>query len=249
MKFSVITCTWNSERYLEQCLVSIAQQRDIELEHIIVDGGSEDKTLDIARSILPETKILTGITGGISKAMNVGARVATGEVIAHLHSDDFYLHPQVLSTVAKAGIGPNNWGFGRIAYLRDGEVIQESFKEPVYSRNQLLKGNFIPHPATFVGCHLFTQCKGFSETLRYAMDYDLWLRMSLLSQPVQLGEPLAMFRIHEGSLSSKHKAPASAEDQRVRRLYLGNNPLLWLESEARFFKRLAMTRWKNRHAG
>jgi glycosyltransferase involved in cell wall biosynthesis len=102
MKFSVVTCTWNSEPYLAQSIASVLVQDYPDIEYIFVDGGSTDGTLERIRSIPRPLRLIENVRGGISRAMNQGIAAASGEVIAHLHSDDYYLHPHVLSRVAEA---------------------------------------------------------------------------------------------------------------------------------------------------
>ena len=102
MRFSIISCTWNSEPYLAQSIASVLAQDYPDIEYIFVDGGSTDGTLERIRSIPRPVKLIEDTRGGISRAMNRGIEAASGDVIAHLHGDDYYLHPRVLSMVAQA---------------------------------------------------------------------------------------------------------------------------------------------------
>jgi glycosyltransferase involved in cell wall biosynthesis len=225
MKISVITCTWNSEPYLAESIHSLLSQDHPDIEYIFVDGGSTDGTLERISKIGRDFKILHGVRGGISHAMNEGIRIATGDVIAHLHSDDYYLNPQVLSLVAKTMESPDvGWCFGRLKRIIGGQLRPESYVAPAYSRKRLLRGNFIPHPATFVRRDWMNQFGGFDEKLKYAMDYDLWLKLSEKGVPKELGIPLAAFREHEGSLSTANKVAAMQEDHQVRLRHCGRNP-------------------------
>jgi len=238
LKFSIITCTWNSADYLEACLSSILAQNYPHIELILVDGGSTDGTLDSIRALPRPYRLIENIRGGISHAMNEGIRLATGDVIAHLHSDDYYLMPGVLSKVAQhfqsSGRG---WVFGRIMQDRQGDLHGEDFIAPRYSYAQLLKRNFIPHPATFVQRDLMLRAQGFNPALKYAMDYDLWLKLARLGNPVQLDEPLTAFRVHSGSLSTRNRLAAMEEDFQVRRSHIGKNPVIKTLHHARYLWR------------
>ena len=86
--FSIITCTRNSATTLRQTLQSIQQQRGASFEQVFVDGDSTDATLNLLRAVPGQTTLLTGVRGGIAKAMNMGINAARGEIVAHLHSDD-----------------------------------------------------------------------------------------------------------------------------------------------------------------
>lgn len=240
LTFSIITCTWNSARYLGESIASVLAQDYPNVEYIFVDGGSDDGTLEQIRALDRPYRLIENVRGGVSRAMNEGVRVATGDVVAHLHSDDYYLRPNVLSTVAghlqSSGRG---WLFGRTMALIDGRLRPDDYVAPRHSFEQLLKGNYIPHPATFVRREWMERAGGFDTGLKYAMDYDLWLRLARLGDPVQLDEPLAAFREHEGSLSYSpgNRLAAMAEDMRVRLSYAGRNPLERAEHYARYFVR------------
>ncbi|MEN3366057.1 MAG: hypothetical protein V7606_3331 [Burkholderiales bacterium] len=238
LKFSIVTCTWNSAAFLDQSIASVLMQDHANIEYIFVDGGSTDGTLEKIHALGRPYRLIENIRGGISNAMNEGIRAATGDVVAHLHSDDYYLHPQVLSTVARhldeSGQG---WLFGRIMRDVHGQLEAEKYQSPRYSYARLLANNFIPHPATFVRRELLNRTGSFETRLKYAMDYDLWLKLGALSQPVQLDEPLAAFREHQGSLSTRDQVPALEEDFRVRLSHAGINPVALALHYARYFVR------------
>lgn len=248
MKISVITCCWNSEPHIAQCIASVQAQQGVELEHVFVDGGSTDGTLERIQALpgvsTGAVRWATDVRGGISNAMNVGVQLATGDVIAHLHGDDYYLGADViaraLQAMQAAGAG---WAFGRIASDIDGRLVPDAWAMPRYSRSRLLRGNFIGHPSVFIDRRLFLRSGGFDTGLKYAMDYDLWLRLAALAEPVYLGYEVAAFRRHAGSLSTAQADKAFAEDHVVRRRHIGANPL------ARLFHELVYRRRLQRRAG
>ena len=82
--FSVITCTRNSEPWLQESIASVLMQRGVEFELIFVDGGSYDGTLQRIRAIDRPCKLIENVRGGISRAMNAGLEAARGDIIAHL---------------------------------------------------------------------------------------------------------------------------------------------------------------------
>lgn len=238
MKISVITCTWNSEPYLAESIASVLAQDHADIEYIFVDGGSTDGTLERIAGIARPVKVVNNVRGGISRAMNEGIKVATGDVVAHLHSDDFYLQPDVLSIVAKAMADERvGWSYGRISRVVNGVLIPEGYTAPVFSNSRLLRRNFIPHPATFVRRDWMNRVGMFDESLKYAMDYDLWLKLAKLGRPAELNMPLAAFRDHSGSLSSSNPLAAGEEDMKVRLSHCGGNPLNLIESKLRYWVR------------
>lgn len=219
-RFSIITCTWNSQEWLPECIQSILKQQQTTFEMIFVDGGSNDASLAQIWEVPRPITLIRDIRGGVSRAMNQGLQAATGDIVAFLHSDDYYLHDLVLQTVDDLFTTTHcRWLFGRTKIIKNNKLMDEKWRVPHYSRKQLIHGNFIPHPATFVDRELLLQAGGFDETLRYAMDYDCWLRLSEYSEPLQSELAFAAFREHAGSLSTGNKSAAMKEDLRVRFRY------------------------------
>jgi glycosyltransferase involved in cell wall biosynthesis len=212
---------------LAETVRSVQAQDFSDYEQLFVDGNSTDGTLDYLRTLPGQVRIIEGATGGISRAMNVGIREARGEYICHLHSDDYFASPAVLSLVAQAFAKSGaRWLFGRCITDVDGQRISGRYKVPRYTYALNLKRNYIPHPATFVARSLFEECGGFDERIRYAMDYDLWLRLGKRAEPFQMEEELAVFRDHAGSLSSANRLQAFEDDWQVRKRHIP--PLPWL---------------------
>ena len=187
LKISIITCTWNSAGYLPRSIESVLAQDYPNVEYIFVDGGSDDGTIDLIKAIPRPVVYVSDIRGGISAAMNKGIELATGDVIAHLHSDDYYLHNRVIGRVAKIMTESGaQWCFGRAMNDIAGVVRPEAWKVPHYSYRRLLKGNFIPHQSTFVRKRVFERLGMFETHYRLAMDYDMWLRIGREYDPVQV---------------------------------------------------------------
>ena len=236
--FSIITCTKDSADWIDESIRSVLCQRDVSIDYIFVDGDSTDGTLQKISAIPHEITLIRNRCHGISDAMNAGIDAARGEIIAHLHSDDYYLDPYVLSRVARGFESSScRWLFGRTARALDGQLLAENYAAPRYSRRRLLNGNFIPHPATFVSHTLLKETGGFDTRLRYAMDYDLWLRLSVIADPLQLDTALTAFREHPGSLSTRDRIAAMEEDLAVRLAHTGNRPFERWMHHVRFFVR------------
>lgn len=230
MRFSIVTCTWNSGATLAETIRSVRMQTHPDVEHIFVDGGSTDGTLQLIERECPRALVLRGVSGGISRAMNAGVRAATGDVVAHLHSDDFYADGQVLSRVANAlQDGGAMWAFGGMDTLRDGVRQPAARRVRAYSPERYAGGGVaILHPTVFIRREVFDTLGMFDESLRYAMDIDLWLRIGPCFAPVEIDATLAVFRVHSGSLSTANSTAARLEEWQVRRRYLARWPMATL---------------------
>lgn len=242
MKVSIITCTWNSEPYLQHSIESVLAQDYPDIEYIFVDGGSTDGTLERIRSLPRPYTLLNDVRGGVSRAMNEGIRVATGDIVAHLHGDDYYLHPHVISNVVKVFEEHHaTWLVGQLVTDTHGQITHPKKTRPEYSFGKLLAGSiFVPHPATFVKRQLFEELGVFDESLKYAMDWDLWLRLAQKYSPTLVEEELAAFREHERSLSTaspQSKLKARKEEFQVRMQHAGSAPIHALIYLARYWVR------------
>lgn len=224
MKFSVITITYNAAAYLEQTLRSVAQQEFADFEHIIWDGGSGDRTLEIARSF-PHVTVYEGKDEGISDAMNRGAAHAKGDFLLHLHADDFLATPRTLAMVDNVlRLHPQiDWLYGKVNVVDfKGEFKRETPYEP-FSFKRLRRYNFLSHPAVFVKRSLFEKAGGFHKNLKYCMDYDLWLRLAAHTSAFALPTVLACFREHQYSLSTSEPVRVADEAYRVRNRYVASS--------------------------
>jgi glycosyltransferase involved in cell wall biosynthesis len=233
MKISVITISLNSREHIADTLASIHDQNYSNFEHIIVDGGSSDGTIDIVKTFAASNDHLVFVSEpdkGISDAMNKGLALATGDVVAFLHSDDYYAGEYVLSTVAaafKESSEQSLWATGGIVEVDTQGITIRSLSARKFTKRRLLRNNIIYHPATFVRRETLLQLRGFDQGLRYAMDYDLWLRLSLIALPVQIAESIACFRVHSGSISSQNRIAALNEEYYVRMRYVNGWGRCW----------------------
>lgn len=241
--FSIVTCTWNSAATLADTLASVASQTCGDVEHIFVDGGSTDGTLDMIDAYQGNKRVLRDVKGGISRAMNEGIRHANGEYIAHLHSDDYYFSNDVLATVAERFAADKvDWMFGNIQVLKD-DVLQAPHTMNPFSYQSLAAGKaFVPHPAVFVRKAAFERVGVFDEQLKYAMDIDLWLRLGAVARPSTVDRTFTVFRDHAGSVSSANKIKARQEEFGVRRRHMDKAPLAFGVYCLRYLKRMRQLR-------
>jgi glycosyltransferase involved in cell wall biosynthesis len=237
--FSVVVCCWNSIKYIKQCVKSVLEQAYTSYEIVFVDGGSTDGTLDYISSVEATKTVLNDVRGGIAKAMNAGIEAARGEVISHLHADDYYLNQRVLERVrtvfaSHPGLA---WVFGRFKNDIDGEIMDPPYPFRRYSRWTLLRRNIVPHCATFVTARVFAEVGLFDSRYRLAMDYDMWLRISARYEPVQIDDYLGAFRRHADSASSANRLQSFNEDFLAR--FRHTPRWLWPEFALRYVYRRA----------
>jgi GT2 family glycosyltransferase len=207
--FTIVTPCLNGAATLAAALASVRDQAyEGTVEHVVVDGGSTDGTLDILGPA-PGVRYVSEPDRGLSDAVNKGIRMASGDVIGWLNADDVYL-PGALARVGKAMAAHPEalWATGPCRIIgADGQEIRagvtryKDFFLRRYSYRLHLVQNFVSCPSTFVRREAFDRVGLLDERFKYSMDYDLWLRLGRISAPLVLDEPLASFRMAEGSLS------------------------------------------------
>src|SRR3954468_18960024 len=209
VSFSIVTPCLNSEATIAQTLRSVRTQ-DVEgLEHVIIDGGSTDGTLDILRAADGPVMFISEPDNGLSEAVNKGIRMARNDVIGWLNADDVYLSGALRRVQEAFEARPDApWATGRCLIIHaDGNEIRKGitrYKDALLRRWSFplfLTQNFVSSPATFVRREILTELGGFEERFRYSMDYDVWLKLGKRSAPVVIDEPLACFRMAGDSLS------------------------------------------------
>lgn len=209
--FSIITCTFNSEKYILKNLQSVIGQTCQDYEHLIVDGYSKDKTIEILRKFQKskETKIrlVQSEAKGISNAFNTGIKNSSGKYLFFLNSDDCFYDRNVLQSVCDfLERNSVDWCYGKIQVVEEnGQVLGlfPKYKLLQTANKQLLKFiNFIPHQAVFINREVIEQFGGFDEQLINSMDYEYYLRIANQTKWIYFDKIIAKYLIHKGSTSS-----------------------------------------------
>ncbi|HOG10874.1 MAG TPA: glycosyltransferase family 2 protein [Smithella sp.] len=179
LKISIITAVLNRRDTLSSCIESVMGQDYPDVEHILIDGGSTDGTLEVIRSY--QDKISRWISepdSGLYDAMNKGIRLATGDVIGILNSDDYYTDRSALSTVAECLKKKVDSCYGDIDYVddcSDGNPVR-AWHAGEYHRNRFKWGWMPPHPTFFARRALYEKYGLFNLDFKLAADYELMLR-------------------------------------------------------------------------
>jgi glycosyltransferase involved in cell wall biosynthesis len=209
VRFSVVTPSFNQGKFIERTVRSVLQQTgDFDVEYRVVDGGSTDETVPILRTFTDALTWSSEPDRGQSDAINKGFRLATGDVLSWINSDDEY-EPGAFAHVAEVlRSGAARWCFGDCRIVdEEGREIRHAISgwkallSRRYTRGLHLLGNFVPQPAVFFRRDLLEEVGVLDERHHLAMDYDLWLRFSRIGKPAYIPRPLARFRWHGSSKS------------------------------------------------
>jgi len=184
MKISIITATWNSGATLRDTMESVLSQTYPDFEHLIIDGGSSDNTMDIVQEMEPRyngrLRYVSERDRGLYDAMNKGIAMASGDVVGILNSDDFYSGNDILNVVATS---LDNDGidavYGDIHYVSDADLTKcvRYYSSRVFSR-KLMRFGFMPaHPSFYCHREVYVKYGGFDLAYKVAADFECLLRL------------------------------------------------------------------------
>jgi glycosyltransferase len=206
-KISIITATYNSANTILDTLNSLAGQSFKIIEHIVVDGGSTDGTLDILKGWDKyPLKVVVDKDDGIYDAMNKGIRLATGDVVGILNSDDFYVNSEVLSTVAeKMHLYSVDSVYGDLVYIDkfDKKKVVRSWRSCAYRTDLFEAGWQPPHPTFFVKRDVYEKYGSFDLSFAISADFELMLRFLEKYQITSAYIPEVLVKMRIGGESNK----------------------------------------------
>jgi glycosyltransferase involved in cell wall biosynthesis len=182
MKVSIITVTYNSENYLQDCITSVTNQRYSNKEYIVVDGRSTDNTAIILNNNKTHiNKLISEKDSGIYDAMNKGINLATGDVIGILNSDDVYADDQVLNEVMQCFVNDPNLDmvYANLVYVKRDDLssIVRKWNSQPYHDKFFEQGHVPPHPTLFLKKQVYEKAGGFNTSFLLAADYEFMLRV------------------------------------------------------------------------
>ena len=182
MRLSIITVTLNSKKTIISTLNSVLSQTYKDIEHIIVDGGSTDGTIEIINEYHhPYKKIIISEGSGIYKSMNQGIEAASGEIITMLNSDDIYQNENSISNVMEKIVKfPKTPIFlGDVVYFKNTSFfnIYRYYKSKNFKRWQLKIGLMPPHPPSFIRKNIYFKYGLYYEKFKIASDFEIFLRL------------------------------------------------------------------------
>ncbi|MEI6434851.1 MAG: glycosyltransferase family 2 protein [Bacteroidota bacterium] len=180
MKISVITISYNSENFISSAIQSVLSQTHSDLEYIIVDGNSQDHTMDIVKSFgAGISKWVSEPDKGLYDALNKGISMATGEVVGFLHSDDFFANDSVIEKVSELFENSHTDSvYGDVQYVDQTDTCKTltDRKSGHFSLLKLKLGWLPPHPTFYVKRDLYSKYGNFDTTFNISADYDSMLR-------------------------------------------------------------------------
>jgi len=180
MKVSIITVCFNSDSTIEHTLQSVFSQDYSNIELIVIDGASTDGTLEIIDKYRDQIgSFVSEQDNGIYNALNKGIKLASGDIIGLLNSDDFYANEKVISSVVdsfrSSGIDAVYGDLDYVGRIDTSRIIRK-WRSIEYMKGLFLRGWMPPHPTFFVKRDVYERLGVFNESLSLSADYELMLR-------------------------------------------------------------------------
>jgi acetyltransferase-like isoleucine patch superfamily enzyme len=207
-KVSLITVTYNSAATLAQTLESVQAQDYPHIEHIVVDGGSTDRTLEIIQAHRPHlAQVISEPDRGMYDALNKGLALATGDIIGMLHSDDTYAHPQVIATVVTTlQTTQADCVFADLVYVsptHPNKVLRYYSSAP-FTPRRFAYGWMPAHPTVFIKRWAYDRYGYFKTNYKIAADYELLIRFLAKHQLPYTYVPQVWVKMRAGGISTRN---------------------------------------------
>ena len=181
MKISIITVCFNSGKTISKTIESVLYQDYSDVEYIVIDGNSSDETVDIVRSFGRSIDIfISEPDKGIYDAINKGLKLATGNIIGILNSDDYFLSNQILSDISSQFIGDSNLDIllsgVQFTSKKSGNVTRK-FPALGFSPWKMYLGIMPPHPGAFICRDVYEKVGNFDTSFKISGDFELFVRI------------------------------------------------------------------------
>jgi glycosyltransferase involved in cell wall biosynthesis len=220
MKISIITVCFNSQNTIADCISSVVNQNYTDVEYILIDGKSTDQTLDIIHSYGSKIdQVISEKDKGMYDAINKGIKIATGEVVGVLNSDDMYIDELVLNEVMdKFKNEKIDALYADLNYVDqiDTSRVVRYWQSGIYKKNSFISGWMPPHPTFFIKKSWYEKYGGYSLDLVSAADYELMLRMILKNKARLAYLPRVIVNMRVGGMSNSsiaNRLRANKEDR------------------------------------
>ena len=227
LRVSIVTPSFNQGKFIEKTILSVLCQDYLNLEYLVVDGLSNDETKAILKKYQKYIDVvIIEKDDGQSDALNKGFKLATGDILAYLNSDDCYANPTVISKVVEHfNAAPNvDVIYGCREIVNEEGYFNYCFPYQPFSKELLYLTDYIPQECAFWRKSMFDKAGPFiSQDFDFAMDYELWLRfLEFDAQFLAVNEVFGLFRSYSSQKTiAQWEAKGLPEIAKLHQKYLG----------------------------
>ncbi len=230
---SIITPSFNQERFIERTIQSVLEQKVPDMEYVVVDGASTDNTVSILKRYDDRVQWISERDRGQTEAVNKGIQRTNGDIIGWINSDDVY-YPEALSHVM--GLfeeSPQTMVvYGEADHIDENDRIIEPYYTENWDYERLKEICFVCQPAVFFRRRVVERLGLLDESLIYCMDYEYWLRLGAHFPFVRTNEKLAGSRLYRENKTLGQRLAVHKEINDMLQNRLGNVPEKWIYNYA-----------------
>ncbi|MDG2372200.1 MAG: glycosyltransferase family 2 protein [Flavobacteriaceae bacterium] len=176
MKVSIITISYNSVNTIQGTLESVLNQTYKNIEHIVIDGNSNDNTVSICKNYSHLFKIISEKDKGVYDAFNKGLKIASGDIVGFLNSDDIFYNIDSLKTIVDEFDTNTDAVFGNLKfYNKKNKVIRKWISKP-YKKGAFERAWMPPHPTFYCRKSIYNELGFYNDSFKIAGDFELMLR-------------------------------------------------------------------------
>lgn len=229
MKITVVTPSYNQGKYIRRTIDSVLTQGIEDLEYIVMDGGSNDETVDILKSYGDQIIWKSEKDKGQTDAVNKGIRMAKGEIIGWLNSDDIYYPGAIAKVLEVFEKHPEiNVVYGNAHHIREDDSFIEEYYTEDFDYERLKDICFICQPSLFFRKSVVDKYGYLDDKLQYCMDYDYWLRLGKGETFYRLNELIAGSRLYDDNKTLGARRKVHEEMLTMQEKNLGKATEKWI---------------------
>ncbi|MFI5162332.1 MAG: glycosyltransferase family 2 protein [Sphingobacteriales bacterium] len=228
LKISIVTVVYNAQNTIDRCLESVARQKFNNIQHIVIDGGSTDGTLQNIEKYRDKLSlVISEPDSGIYDAMNKGIGLADGDIIGTLNADDYLADDDILNDVANSFMQQNvHILYGNLDFIDPNGKIVRKWRSGEYKSGKFNWGWMPPHPTFYCKRDLFKKLGGYKLDYGSAADYELMLRFIHANKTNAFYLDKVLIKMFIGGVSNKsltNRVKALLNDLKAMR----NNDILF----------------------
>lgn len=229
MRLTIVTPSYNQGKYIKRTIESVLSQPVVDLEYIVMDGGSSDATVDILKTYGDRIIWKSERDKGQTDAVNKGIRLSSGDIIGWLNSDDIY-YPDAFKAVMEVfEKNPRiNVIYGNAYHIDEEDNVLEEYYTEDFDYERLKEVCFICQPSLFFRKKLVDQYGYLDDTLQYCMDYDYWLRLGKGENFYHLNQFIAGSRLYDDNKTLGCRRKVHEEMLEMQKKNLGRANKRWI---------------------
>lgn len=231
LRFSVITPSFCQGRFIEQTIQSVLAQKSpyIEIDYVICDAKSHDETIEILKRYEDQIRWVSESDNGQADAVNKGITMTTGDIIAWINSDDVYYSGAFEAVRAIFEANPNVLAvYGDADHIDEQNQFLENYPTENWNYVRLRETCFLCQPAVFFRRNLIEKYGSLDDSLKYCMDYELWLRWGKHISFNYLPQKLAASRLYKDNKTLGQRIAVHYEINEMFRRNFGKVPDKWI---------------------